>query len=155
MDKYQDHLFFFIFYFSFKIMCAWSDAWLLIPLCLQVIRSYASNRTWVIGFLVDIFGALLMLRALSLAPVSPMWWRKKIDTKFEGLFGTLSSSVLLRLLTMLWWFSYVKYIIGLCHPTGFWLWTSNSINLFPFLSQGSHECCWLGWHHIGRFWHNR
>ncbi|QCD99146.1 DNA polymerase eta subunit [Vigna unguiculata] len=36
----------------------------------QVIRSYASNRTWVIGFLVDIFGALLMLRALSLAPVS-------------------------------------------------------------------------------------
>ncbi|WVY91099.1 hypothetical protein V8G54_036613 [Vigna mungo] len=35
-----------------------------------VIRSYASNRTWVIGFLVDIFGALLMLRALSLAPVS-------------------------------------------------------------------------------------
>ncbi|XP_022638211.1 probable magnesium transporter NIPA9 isoform X6 [Vigna radiata var. radiata] len=37
---------------------------------LKVIRSYASNRTWVIGFLVDIFGALLMLRALSLAPVS-------------------------------------------------------------------------------------
>ncbi|KAK7383341.1 hypothetical protein VNO78_29018 [Psophocarpus tetragonolobus] len=36
----------------------------------KVIRSYALNKTWVIGFLMDIFGALLMLRALSLAPVS-------------------------------------------------------------------------------------
>ncbi|KAH1203853.1 putative magnesium transporter NIPA9 [Glycine max] len=35
-----------------------------------VIRSYALNKTWVVGFLIDIFGALLMLRALSLAPVS-------------------------------------------------------------------------------------
>ncbi|RDX64697.1 putative magnesium transporter NIPA9, partial [Mucuna pruriens] len=37
---------------------------------LCVIRAYALNKTWVIGFLMDIFGALLMLRALSLAPVS-------------------------------------------------------------------------------------
>ncbi|KAL2963647.1 hypothetical protein AAZX31_17G213400 [Glycine max] len=37
---------------------------------LKVIRSYALNKTWVVGFLIDIFGALLMLRALSLAPVS-------------------------------------------------------------------------------------
>ncbi|XP_028807050.1 probable magnesium transporter NIPA9 isoform X1 [Neltuma alba] len=37
---------------------------------LKVIRAYASNKTWVIGFLMDIFGALLMLKALSLAPVS-------------------------------------------------------------------------------------
>ncbi|XP_054799044.1 probable magnesium transporter NIPA9 isoform X1 [Prosopis cineraria] len=37
---------------------------------LKVIRAYASNKTWVIGFLMDIFGAILMLRALSLAPVS-------------------------------------------------------------------------------------
>ncbi|KAG5034084.1 hypothetical protein AAZX31_04G051800 [Glycine max] len=37
---------------------------------LKVIRAYALNKTWVIGFLMDIFGALLMLRALALAPVS-------------------------------------------------------------------------------------
>ncbi|CAK9141263.1 unnamed protein product [Ilex paraguariensis] len=39
-------------------------------LCSQVIRAYAFNKPWVIGFLMDIFGALLMLRALSQAPVS-------------------------------------------------------------------------------------
>ncbi|XP_010262042.1 PREDICTED: probable magnesium transporter NIPA9 [Nelumbo nucifera] len=37
---------------------------------LKVIRAYAFNKTWIIGFLMDIFGALLMLRALSQAPVS-------------------------------------------------------------------------------------
>ncbi|KAF4375715.1 hypothetical protein F8388_014437 [Cannabis sativa] len=37
---------------------------------LKVIRAYALNRAWLLGFLMDIFGALLMLRALSLAPVS-------------------------------------------------------------------------------------
>lgn len=37
---------------------------------LKVIRTYAVNKFWVIGFLMDISGALLMLRALSLAPVS-------------------------------------------------------------------------------------
>ncbi|KAG6591472.1 probable magnesium transporter NIPA9 [Cucurbita pepo subsp. pepo] len=37
---------------------------------LKVIRAYAFNKTWIIGFLMDIFGAVLMLRALSLAPVS-------------------------------------------------------------------------------------
>ncbi|XP_024030035.1 probable magnesium transporter NIPA9 [Morus notabilis] len=37
---------------------------------LKVIRSYAFNKAWLLGFLMDIFGALLMLRALSLAPVS-------------------------------------------------------------------------------------
>ncbi|ESW08838.1 hypothetical protein PHAVU_009G078900 [Phaseolus vulgaris] len=36
----------------------------------KVIRAYALNKTWIIGFLMDIFGALLMLRALALAPVS-------------------------------------------------------------------------------------
>ncbi|XP_061374968.1 probable magnesium transporter NIPA9 [Gastrolobium bilobum] len=36
----------------------------------KVIRAYALNKTWVIGFLMDIFGALLMLRALALAPIS-------------------------------------------------------------------------------------
>ncbi|KAD4384873.1 hypothetical protein E3N88_25041 [Mikania micrantha] len=36
----------------------------------MVLRAYASNKPWLIGFLMDIFGALLMLRALSLAPVS-------------------------------------------------------------------------------------
>ncbi|XVF89062.1 hypothetical protein PTKIN_Ptkin19aG0100900 [Pterospermum kingtungense] len=36
----------------------------------KVIRAYAVNKSWVIGFLMDICGALLMLRALSLAPVS-------------------------------------------------------------------------------------
>jgi len=58
------------------------NVWLLVPLCLQVIRSYASNRTWVIGFLVDIFGALLMLRALSLAPVSGEG--KKLTLNLKG-----------------------------------------------------------------------
>lgn len=37
---------------------------------LKVIRSYVFNKQWLIGFLMDIFGALLMLRALSQAPVS-------------------------------------------------------------------------------------
>ncbi|CAI9093726.1 OLC1v1029278C2 [Oldenlandia corymbosa var. corymbosa] len=37
---------------------------------LKVIRAYASNKAWVVGFIMDIFGAMLMLRALSLAPVS-------------------------------------------------------------------------------------
>ncbi|KAG8375691.1 hypothetical protein BUALT_Bualt10G0126700 [Buddleja alternifolia] len=36
----------------------------------SVIRAYASNKAWVIGFLMDIFGAVLMLLALSQAPVS-------------------------------------------------------------------------------------
>ncbi|GER35404.1 hypothetical protein STAS_11677, partial [Striga asiatica] len=37
---------------------------------LKVIRAYASNRAWITGFLMDIFGAILMLLALSHAPVS-------------------------------------------------------------------------------------
>ncbi|KAK1312259.1 hypothetical protein QJS10_CPA07g00989 [Acorus calamus] len=37
---------------------------------LKVIKAYASNKAWFFGFLMDIFGALLMLRALSQAPVS-------------------------------------------------------------------------------------
>nr|XP_034890924.1 probable magnesium transporter NIPA9 isoform X2 [Populus alba] len=37
---------------------------------LKVIRAYAANVAWIIGFLMDIIGALLMLKALSLAPVS-------------------------------------------------------------------------------------
>ncbi|KAL3566437.1 hypothetical protein D5086_031852 [Populus alba] len=36
----------------------------------KVIRAYAANKAWIIGFLIDICGALLMLRALSQAPVS-------------------------------------------------------------------------------------
>ncbi|KAL8167869.1 hypothetical protein V2J09_009368, partial [Rumex salicifolius] len=40
------------------------------PAFIQVIKAYASNRIWFLGFLMDIFGAILMLRALSLAPVS-------------------------------------------------------------------------------------
>lgn len=39
---------------------------------LQVIKAYASNSSWIIGFLMDIFGAVLMLLALSQAPVSSM-----------------------------------------------------------------------------------
>ncbi|PPS10139.1 hypothetical protein GOBAR_AA10506 [Gossypium barbadense] len=34
----------------------------------KVIRAYAVNKSWLVGFLIDISGALLMLRALSLAP---------------------------------------------------------------------------------------
>ncbi|KAK7859166.1 putative magnesium transporter nipa9 [Quercus suber] len=34
----------------------------------KVIRAYAFNKSWLIGFLMDIFGAMLMLRALSQAP---------------------------------------------------------------------------------------
>ncbi|KAG9455649.1 hypothetical protein H6P81_000157 [Aristolochia fimbriata] len=37
---------------------------------LKVLRAYAQNKAWVIGFLMDIVGALVMLWALSLAPVS-------------------------------------------------------------------------------------
>lgn len=41
-----------------------------LSLKLKVVRAYASNKPWLIGFIMDIFGAMLMLRALSLAPVS-------------------------------------------------------------------------------------
>lgn len=37
---------------------------------LKVIRAYAVNKAWIMGFLLDISGAMLMLRALSQAPVS-------------------------------------------------------------------------------------
>ncbi|KAF9617706.1 hypothetical protein IFM89_038206 [Coptis chinensis] len=37
---------------------------------LKVIKAYAFNKAWTVGFLMDIFGALLMLKALSQAPVS-------------------------------------------------------------------------------------
>ncbi|XP_043703475.1 probable magnesium transporter NIPA9 isoform X2 [Telopea speciosissima] len=36
----------------------------------KVVRAYVFNKAWVIGFLMDIFGALLMLKALSQSPVS-------------------------------------------------------------------------------------
>lgn len=35
-----------------------------------MIRAYLVNKVWLIGFLLDIVGAILMLRALSQAPVS-------------------------------------------------------------------------------------
>ncbi|CAH9099916.1 unnamed protein product [Cuscuta europaea] len=41
-----------------------------LSLKLKVIRAYAFNKAWALGFLMDLFGAVLMLRALSLAPVS-------------------------------------------------------------------------------------
>lgn len=37
---------------------------------LKVIKAYAFNKAWIFGLLMDLFGAVLMLRALSLAPVS-------------------------------------------------------------------------------------
>ncbi|KAJ6924364.1 hypothetical protein NC652_017605 [Populus alba x Populus x berolinensis] len=40
----------------------------------KVIRAYAANVAWIIGFLMDIIGALLMLKALSLAPVVLNGW---------------------------------------------------------------------------------
>ncbi|KAF3618824.1 putative NIPA-like protein 2-like isoform X2 [Capsicum annuum] len=36
----------------------------------KVIKAYAFNKAWIFGLLMDLFGAVLMLRALSLAPVS-------------------------------------------------------------------------------------
>ncbi|MBA0633042.1 hypothetical protein Godav_001692 [Gossypium davidsonii] len=56
---------------SFKLKANFSFAlFFFMVMKLQVIRTYAVNKFWVIGFLMDISGALLMLRALSLAPVS-------------------------------------------------------------------------------------
>ncbi|XP_042481213.1 probable magnesium transporter NIPA9 [Macadamia integrifolia] len=42
------------------------------PLSLKfkVVRAYVFNKAWIIGFVMDIFGALLMLKALSQSPVS-------------------------------------------------------------------------------------
>lgn len=37
---------------------------------IQVIRKYGGSRTWIIGVAVDVLGALLMLKAVSQAPVS-------------------------------------------------------------------------------------
>ncbi|KAB1226282.1 hypothetical protein CJ030_MR1G003741 [Morella rubra] len=54
--------------FSPLLFCLFSFAYhFCIPL---VIRAYAFNKTWVIGFLMDMLGAMLMLRAISQAPVS-------------------------------------------------------------------------------------
>ncbi|PKA57254.1 hypothetical protein AXF42_Ash002558 [Apostasia shenzhenica] len=36
----------------------------------KVLKAYIFSRSWIIGFLMDIIGAVLMLKALSLAPVS-------------------------------------------------------------------------------------
>lgn len=41
-----------------------------LTLNLKVMRTYALSKTWVAGFCIDILGALLMLRAVSQAPVS-------------------------------------------------------------------------------------
>ena len=48
------------------------DCIFLLILCVnfQVTRAFAANKAWIIGFLVDICSALLILRALSQAPVS-------------------------------------------------------------------------------------
>ena len=39
-------------------------------LCRQVVLQYLLNRTWTVGFISDVAGALLMPAALSGAPVS-------------------------------------------------------------------------------------
>ncbi|CAI0448440.1 unnamed protein product [Linum tenue] len=41
-----------------------------LSLKLKVIRAYALNKAWVTGFIMDIGGAMLMLKAISQAPVS-------------------------------------------------------------------------------------
>lgn len=64
---------------SIQLMCIYAqyrpflnDCLLSCQIVFQVIRKYALNKPWIMGFLMDIFGALLMLRALSLAPVSTL-----------------------------------------------------------------------------------
>jgi hypothetical protein len=39
-------------------------------LFVQVIKKYGASRTWVTGVAVDVAGAVLMLKAVSQAPVS-------------------------------------------------------------------------------------
>ncbi|KAL9267840.1 putative magnesium transporter NIPA9 [Drosera capensis] len=41
-----------------------------VPDSSPVLKAYAFNKPWIMGFLMDISGAILMLRAISLAPVS-------------------------------------------------------------------------------------
>ncbi|KAL3633059.1 hypothetical protein CASFOL_026043 [Castilleja foliolosa] len=62
-----------------------------------VIRAYASNRAWIIGILMDIFGAILMLLALSHAPKTEISYilaskdESKLDEweQMELKFGTM------------------------------------------------------------------
>lgn len=52
------------------IFAAWNPKiYMMYDLLLQVLRAYAFNKAWVMGFLMDLFGAFLMLLALSQAPV--------------------------------------------------------------------------------------
>ncbi|KAI5074716.1 hypothetical protein GOP47_0010677 [Adiantum capillus-veneris] len=41
-----------------------------LSLSIKVMRAYISSRTWILGFCLDILGALAMLKAVSEAPVS-------------------------------------------------------------------------------------
>ncbi|GKE48933.1 hypothetical protein Tco_1480191, partial [Tanacetum coccineum] len=73
-----------------------------------VVRAYASNKPWLIGFLMDIFWAILMLRALSLAP-----YAKNLEPENQSIFYQYISDMLVRMLD----FSYeVQLIISTWNP---------------------------------------
>lgn len=61
----------------------------------------------------------------------------------DFIIPLMSYSVLPRFffLTLMILVGFVFSSIGFCHSTSFWLWTSDSVGLFSFLSQGSHEYC--------------
>ncbi|KAL3626440.1 hypothetical protein CASFOL_029989 [Castilleja foliolosa] len=50
-----------------------------------VIRAYASDRAWIIGILMDIFGAILILLALSHAPVNSIEPYEELDNSIFSL----------------------------------------------------------------------
>ncbi|KAL4194536.1 hypothetical protein AMTRI_Chr05g69130 [Amborella trichopoda] len=72
---------------------------------LKVLRAYAINKAWVTGLLIDIIGALLMLRALSQAPVS------------VGIGGEEQSGSTISFIHLLWLVSIVAILFtrGLKH----------------------------------------
>lgn len=133
---------------SVQLMCIYAqyrpflnDCLLSCQIVFQVIRKYALNKPWIMGFLMDIFGALLMLRALSLAPVS-----------------TLHCDICIKLpdcITFSGFGIFFFFFPGICYPTSFWLWTCYTFYIFPLLFEGNHECCWLVRNYFSRCWHYR
>lgn len=95
---------------------------------LQVIKAYASNSSWIIGFLMDIFGAVLMLLALSQAPVSSMKLTLCQPIELNNTCSYVKADFLFFL------------NIGISHSTRIWLRTCYSFSIFSFLSSGDNEC---------------
>ncbi|XP_051137176.1 probable magnesium transporter NIPA9 [Andrographis paniculata] len=76
---------------------------------LKVVRAYASNRAWIAGFLMDILGAVLMLLALSQAPVSVV---QPVSGCGLAVLSLFSHIYLKETMNVVDWFGIVLAVIG-------------------------------------------